>query len=66
MLRKTVLVLSGLSMVVGFTLLIGTAGSLDLNSISLKTGLIQSLVSLGLISLGSLGLAKNPIYIDCD
>lgn len=66
MLRKTVLVLSGLSIVVGFILLIGTAGSLDLNSISFKTGLIQSLVSLGLISLGFLGLAKNPIYINCD
>ena len=66
MLKKIILVLSGISMIAGFVLIIGVAGSLDLNVISFKSGFILIFMALLLISLGLIGFAKNPFYIEWD
>jgi hypothetical protein len=66
MLRKIILVLSGISTIAGFALIIGIAGSLDQNIMSFKSGFILSFIALLLISLGLIGFAKNPFYIEWD
>ena len=59
MLSRVIGVLSGLSVFVGFGLIVGTAGSLDLNLISLSQGIFQSLGGLLLIGGGLIGLRST-------
>lgn len=61
MLSRIIGGLSGLSILIGFLLIAGTAGSLDLNSISLSQGILQSLGGLLLMGGGLIGL-----HLTCD
>lgn len=56
MLRKFLATLFGISMAAGFFVLLGTAGSSDLNLIDFKTALIQSGIGLALFGVGYVGL----------
>lgn len=64
MLSRIIGGLSGLSILIGFLLIAGTAGSLDLNSISLSQGILQSLGGLLLIGGGLIGLHTCDIEVD--
>ena len=65
MLNKIIATASGLAIFAGFGLIIGSAGSLDLNAISLLQGLLQTLGGLFLIGGGVAGLfATCDIEVD--
>lgn len=55
MLSRVISFVSGLSIFTGFVLIIGTAGSFDLNAIPLSQGILQSLGGLLLIAGGIIG-----------
>lgn len=63
--RKILTILFALSMVGGFLLILGTAGSCDLNLIDFKTTLIQIGIGAALMCGGFKGLKfTNPIYFN--
>ena len=65
MLGKIINVVSGLALVGGFGLAIGTCGTADLNLISFGTLAIRLGISVALIVVGSLGFSfGEPIYLD--
>jgi hypothetical protein len=67
MLGKLINWLSGVGMVSGFVLMIGTFGSADLNLINFSTLAIRSVVAVLLILGGFVGFKFGaPIYIDWD
>lgn len=49
-------IIFGLCMVVGFMILLGTAGASDLGTIEFKAIVVQSLIGLGVTGVGYLGL----------
>lgn len=65
MLRKILIKIFGLSMVVGFLLILCAAGSSDLNLIDFKTILVRGGIGLLLCTIGFVGLkANNWEYIN--
>lgn len=65
MFKKILTTVFGLSIGAGFLLVLGTAGSSDLNLIDFKTILIQSGIGLVLVWIGFKGLKiTNPVYFD--
>lgn len=61
MLRKIVHKFSGLSLLAGIVLILGTAGASDINSIDFKTTLIQSGIALTLLITGYYGLKVTEV-----
>lgn len=49
----------GICMLIGFVLILGTAGNSDLGLISFKTKVIKCLIGLVLIGIGYIGLKLN-------
>ena len=65
MLKKVFHWIFGLCMFIGFVLMVGTAGSSDLNLIDWDTILKQSLIALILMTVGFIGLKLSGWeYID--
>ena len=65
MLKKVFHWIFGLCMFVGFVVMVGTAGSSDLNTIDFKTALVYSLIGLVLMFIGFVGLKLSGWeYID--
>lgn len=61
MCKKILTVLFGLSIGVGFFIVLGTAGSSDLNLIDFKTIIIQGAIGVALVWIGFIGLkVTNP------
>ena len=65
MLSRIIAIVSGLSIFAGFVVIAGTAGSLDLDVISLSQGILQSFGGLLLMGGGLIGLrATCDIEVD--
>lgn len=65
MFKKILTVLFGLSIGAGFLIVLGTAGSSDLNLIDFKTILIQSAIGVALVWIGFIGLKfTNPAHFN--
>lgn len=65
MLKKVFHWIFGLCMFAGFVVMVGTAGSSDLNTIDFKTALVYSLIGLALMFIGFVGLKLSEWeYID--
>lgn len=61
--KKAIEIISGVVMTVGFTVIAGTAGASDLNTISLGTAILNSMIGLIIIAggfmLGRIGGVLN-------
>ena len=52
--KKAIQIISGVVIAVGFTVIAGTAGASDLNTIDLGTAVLNSMIGLTIISSGVL------------
>lgn len=64
MIKKLIIKILQLQMLAGFILMVGTAGSSDLNLISWSQIVTQSLISLGLMGLGFVGIKLEEYFYE--
>lgn len=64
MIKKLIIKILQLQALAGFILMIGTAGSSDLNLISWSQIVTQSLISLGLMGLGFVGIKLEEYFYE--